>query len=132
MLVYFAQAQPAPQDFPGLQRQSLPQRQAGLQPQPVFPSLAKKVLSASIIVGLRELAIGSVRKDKRIPMPAAHRPLERNGYDISSDAAGIPNMRLKVRLIWAESAKPAAWAASVRLSPPVCASTARIRRSHCT
>jgi hypothetical protein len=51
-------------------------------------------------------------------------------YAKRRDAAAMPNIRRKVRLRCAESAKPARCAASVRESPPAKISTARMRRSH--
>lgn len=68
--------------------------------------------------------------DDRRSMGPRNRALERNRYAIRSWAGATPNMRRKVRLKWAESAKPASCAASVRLPPAATVSTARVSRSH--
>lgn len=56
--------------------------------------------------------------------------LERKGYVIRSDTGATPNIRLKVRLKWAESAKPASWADCVNEDPDARLSTARVSLSH--
>src|SRR4051794_23544367 len=55
--------------------------------------------------------------------------LERSGYSRRSEDGIRPKVRRKVRLRWAESEKPAAWAASVSEWPLAKAATARPRRS---
>jgi hypothetical protein len=116
LAIQFPQVQPAAQRRPALQLQASPQRHAVPQPQPASLWLVRKVLGVLVIVNL--LGLGLVRVDGPIPKPGERSPLERNSYDISSDAAGMPNIRLNVRLRCAESAKPASCAACVRLSPP--------------
>lgn len=103
--IYIAQVQSAPQRRPALQRQASPQRQVAPQPQPASLSFARKVFSALIIVCLHELAWRIVRKP--IAIATVRSLLERNSYDISREAAGIPNIRLNVRLRCAELEKPA-------------------------
>lgn len=121
-----------PHERPDLQRQSAPQRQFSLQPQPRVVTLERKVFKAVNIGISVDWVLRFVRLGHGLPKPTAHRALERNGYDISSAAAGSPNIRLNVRLRWAESEKPACCAASVRFAPCACASTARTRRNHRT
>lgn len=113
-----------------LQRQSSPQRQLGLQAQPSALDVLKR--GALLIFVSVDQALLGVPLGHAIPRARTAKPLERNGYDISSAAAGKPNMRLNVRLRCAESEKPASWAASVSVLPAMRASTARTRRSQST
>lgn len=63
------------------------------------------------------------------PTQPGRRRLERSGYSMRSEDGMRPKVRRKVRLRWAESAKPAACADSVSECPFEKAATARPRRS---
>lgn len=109
-----------------------PQRHVAPQLQPPSFSLVRKGFVVLVIGVSMGLGAEFVRNGRVLPKPTKRAPLERNGYEISSAAAGTPNIRLNVRLRCAESEKPASCAASVRFSPRVWASAARTRRSHST
>jgi hypothetical protein len=93
-----AQLQAASQACVWLQRQASPQRHRTAQRQPVLEEVGVwnlEVLNIFVSVCWRFLC---VQKDGLLSRRQPSGPLERIGYKISSEAAGIPNILLNVRL----------------------------------
>lgn len=99
-----------------------PQAQAGVAACFWQPHLQSGPLQGLQAQGFRvasfmRVSIGSVVITRRQCMEALSSELERNGYSGRTLTGEIPNIRLKVREKWAESANPPAYAASVSVLP---------------